>query len=136
MKVGIDSLVCTCPSQQGLIYLTHLNVMKTADCETRMQSLMLCGRMTRSQIRQRISEPPKILIDSFMIFIVLLICVPKNTQVLILPMVKSTHAISSLLQSYISPSSNLFFSVSLFLLLALFPDMFYLSSFHINTWQI
>ncbi len=50
----------------------------------------------------------QILIYSLLTFTVLLFIVSKNTQVLILPMVKSTHAIFILHQHYFSLSSNQF----------------------------
>ncbi len=100
------------------------------------QSLMLCEWMSRSQISRRNFRATQILMDSLLTFIVLLFNVSKNTQVLTLPTIWinprhfpfSPTLLLSLLWSI------LLFSLSL--LLALFPDMFYLSSFHIKTRQI
>jgi hypothetical protein len=67
-------------------------------------------------------------------FLVLLIDVSKNTQVLILKTVEINPCRSPLSADAASLSPLILsFSVSLFLLFAVFPGMFYLSPFGIKT---
>jgi hypothetical protein len=96
---------------------------------------ILYGWMSRSQIRQGISEPPKSWLTVFWYLLFYWICISKNTHMSISPMAISTNTISPFHQCYFSLPSNPF-SASLSLLFAVSLRMFYLSSFHINTWQI
>jgi len=95
------------------------------------QSIVLCERMLRRQIKQRIWGPPFWLIVLF----VLLICIVKSTQVFNLLMVISkTLATSKFNQCSFACSANLLLSVSLSD--TLFPISFYLYIFHINILMI
>ncbi len=65
-----------------------------------MFNLLYMAKSNGMRVNVKEPDQPKnfwttqILIDSFLILIVLLIRVSKNTRVLILPKVKSTHVIS------------------------------------------
>ncbi len=116
-------------------YLTTFKMTNIAKCSSLLwQSLMLCGQMSRSQIRRRISEPPKSWLTVFWCLLFYWFVSLKILRCWFYQLSQSTHAVSS--PANITSLSHLICSLSLSPLLALLLAIFYLSSFHIYTRQM